>query len=122
MGEESSVNIILRAGAALLFGGFLVYVLRLVSKGRLLLKYSLLWILLCTVALICDAWPQLVYFISDSIGFVTPSNFIFLCAIVLLLAICLSLSVAVSRHVIAVKNLTQRVAILDKELERKAGE
>lgn len=116
------MNVILRTGAALFFGGFLVYVLRLVSKGKLLLKYSLLWIVLCLAALICDVCPQLIYFVSNSVGFVTPANFIFLCAIVLLLAICLSLSIAVSRHVIAVKNLTQRVAILEKELERKTGE
>lgn len=116
------MNVILRMGAALFFGGFLVYVLRLVSKGKLLLKYSLLWIVLCLAALACDVCPRLIYFVSNSVGFVTPSNFIFLCTIVLLLAICLSLSIAVSRHVIAVKNLTQRVAILEKELERKAGE
>ena len=48
------MNLILRIGAALFFGGFLVYVLRLVSNGKMLLKYSLLWILMCMAALICD--------------------------------------------------------------------
>ena len=38
------MNFFLRIGAAIFFGGFLVYVLRLVSKGKMLLKYSLLWI------------------------------------------------------------------------------
>ena len=112
----------LRLGAALVFGGFLLYVIRLVSKGKLLLKYSLLWIFLCGAVLICDLFPGIVYFVSDAVGFVTPSNFTFLVAIVLLLLICLSLSVAVSRHVMAVKNLTQRVALLEKQLEFQKNE
>ena len=52
-------------------------------------------------------------------GFVNPANFLFLGAIVLLLAISLSLSVAVSRHVLAIKSLTQRIALLEKELENR---
>lgn len=116
------MNLVMRLGAALVFGGFLLYVVRLVSKGKLLLKYSLLWIFLCSVVLICDLFPSIVYFVSDAVGFVTPSNFTFLVAIVLLLMICLSLSVAVSRHVMAVKNLTQRVALLEKQLEFQKNE
>lgn len=115
------MNIVLRLSAALVFGGFLAYVLRLVSKGKLLLKYALLWIFLCAIALICDIWPQIIFAVSGAIGFISPSNFVLLGAVVVLLAISLSLSVAVSRHVLAVKNLTQRVALLEKELEAKLG-
>ena len=114
------MNVVLRLGAALFFGGFLVYVLRLVSKGKLLLKYALLWMFLSVTALICDIWPQIIYAVSGAIGFISPSNFILLGAAMILLAISLSLSVAVSRHVLAVKNLTQRVAILEVELEKKS--
>lgn len=85
------MNLILRIGAALFFGGFLVYVLRLVSNGKMLLKYSLLWILMCMAALICDLCPQIIYSCSTAIGFVNPANFLFLGAIVLLLAISLCL-------------------------------
>lgn len=114
------MNLILRIGAALFFGGFLVYVLRLVSNGKMLLKYSLLWILMCVAALICDLCPQIIYSCSTAIGFVNPANFLFLGAIVLLLAISLSLSVAASRHVLAIKNLTHRIALLEKELEKRS--
>ena len=111
------MNFFLRIGAAIFFGGFLVYVLRLVSKGKMLLKYSLLWILMCMAALLCDLFPQLIFYCSTAIGFVNPANFLFLGAIVLLLAISLSLSV--SRHVLAIKSLTQRIALLEKELENR---
>lgn len=116
------MNVVLRLGAALFFGVFLVYVLKLVSKGKLLLKYALLWMFLCSAALICDVCPQIIYVISGAIGFISPSNFVLLGAVVVLLAISLSLSVAVSRHVLAVKNLTQRVGLLEKELEMRTGD
>ena len=45
----------------------------------------------------------------------TPSNFVFLVGIIILLAIALSLSVVVSKQVLSIKNLTQRIAILEKE-------
>lgn len=112
------VTVIMRILVAIADLVFLMCVLKLVSQDKLLLKYSLLWILLCLVVLACDAFPEIMYWAADLIGFISPSNFIFLVAIGLLLAITLSLSVAVSRAVVANKNLTQRLALLEKELER----
>ncbi|MFR3924063.1 MAG: DUF2304 domain-containing protein [Collinsella sp.] len=60
-------------------------------------------------------FPELIYRISGYIGFISPSNFAFLVAVVLLLMISLSLSIAISRLVTACKNLTQRIAILENE-------
>lgn len=112
------MSVVLRVLVAIIFVVFLICVLRLVSKDKLLLKYSLLWILLCVVCVICDLFPEIVYFASGILGFISPSNFIFLVSIALLLAISLSLSVAVSRLTIANKNLAQRIALLEKDLER----
>lgn len=111
------MSLALRFGSSLIFLVLLLYVFNLVSKGRLLLKYSLLWIFLCCIALLCLLVPNLVYLISDWIGFITASNFVLVVAIVLLLLICLSLSIAISRLVTAMKNLTQRIALLEKDLE-----
>ena len=113
------MSIIIRVCAAAFFLLFLGFVLGLVSKGKLQLKYSLLWMVLCAAILVCDAFPSIPSWFSGLLGFVTASNFILIVAIVILFAICLSLSVAVSRLVIAVKNLTQRVALLEEDLEKK---
>ena len=103
----------IRFGSALVFLFLLLYVCSLVSKGKLLLKYSLLWIFLCCLALLSLLLPDLVYCISNWLGFITASNFVLVIAIVLLLLISLSLS----RLVLAIKNLTQRIALLEKDLE-----
>lgn len=118
--EEGALSgymyLVMRVLIAVVLVVFLYSVFRLISQGRLLLKYSLLWILLCIVALACDIFPSIVYWASDTIGFLSPSNFVLLVAVVLLLAVALSLSVAVSRAVVANKNLTQRMALLEHEI------
>lgn len=108
----------MRVLAALFLVVFLYYVVKLVRKGRLRLRYSVLWLFLGAAALLVDAFPNLLYWTSELIGFVTPSNLLLVVAVMVLLVVCLSLSVSVSRSVVAVKNLTQRVAILEKEIER----
>lgn len=109
------MSMIIRVGAGVIFSGLFFYVVSLVGNGKLLLKYSLLWLCLCVVALFSVCFPELIYRISDCIGFISPSNFAFLVAVVLLLTISLSLSIAISRLVTACKNLTQRIAILENE-------
>lgn len=96
---------------------FFAYVISLVAKNRMLLKYSLLWMLLTVIAAICAIFPTPIYRLSTLFGFETPSNFIFFMGLLLLMAICLSLSVIVSGQTIKIKNLVQEQALLQKRLE-----
>ena len=41
------MSMIIRVGAVVIFSGLFFYVVSLVGKGKLLLKYSLLWLCLC---------------------------------------------------------------------------
>lgn len=91
----------------------LCYVAHLIGKGRLLLKYSLLWIGLAVILVICAVFPDAIFLFANSFGFETPSNFIFFLGLFCLMAIVLSLSVIVSRQALRIKNLTQRIALLE---------
>lgn len=97
----------------LLFG----YVLRLVSRRKILLGYSLLWFLLALILIICPLFPEPIFQLAYLFGIELPSNFIFILAIICLLAICLSLSVIASRQTAYQKTLVQEVALLNKEIE-----
>lgn len=110
------MGLIFKACIAVLMVIFLIHLFNLIKDGKLLLKYSLLWLLLCILVLICDAFPCIASYASEFAGFITPSNFIFLIAIIILTAICFSLSIAVSRSSVAIKNLSQEVALLEKEV------
>ena len=96
---------------------FFAYVVHLVAQDRLRLKYSLLWMLLSVVAVVCALFPMPLYEFAHLLGFVNPSNFIFFLGLFLLMVICLSLSVIISKQAIRIKNLTQEQALLAKRLE-----
>lgn len=100
-----------------------IYVVYLVSRERLLLKYSLLWLLLSIVILICAVFPRPLYSLASGLGFTLTSNFVFLLGLFFLMLIGLSLSVIVSKQTTSIKNLTQRLAIVEEELlnQRKSN-
>ncbi len=98
---------------------FMVGVCWQIAKGRLLLRYSLLWLFLGLAALICAIFPEPVFWLAYALGFNVASNFVLFIAIFFLLAICLSLSVIVSKQQMKLKDLVQRLAIMEEEAKHK---
>lgn len=94
-----------------------VYVVKLIVSGRLQLKYSLLWLASVVVLLLSALFPQPLCYLSSKMGFATPSNFIFILGFVFAILIMLSLSLIASKQAEAIKNLTQRLALLEKDFE-----
>lgn len=92
---------------------FLVFVILMLRRGRYLLKYSLLWFVLGLAGLVCAFFPELVYALSDVLGFETPSNFLLFAADFFLIAFCLSLCGVVSRQSLKIKRLVQHVSLLE---------
>lgn len=88
-----------------------------IVKGRLLLRYSLLWFVLALVAFLCALFPEPVFFVAYMLGFDMASNFILFVAIFLLLIIALSLSVIVSKQQTKLKNVVQDLALLKHDID-----
>ena len=105
--------------------GIIVYyfiVLRLLKKGRLTLKYSLLWLLMGVVMAILVIFPQLLKIMCEALGIVYGMNGLFTCALAFLLMLCMALTAIVSKQTDRIKNLVQESALLEKrvrELEEK---
>lgn len=93
----------------------LCYILHLVKHDRLQLRYSLIWLCLGIFMLVCAVFPAPLFAIGSFFGFATSSNFVFACVVFFLLLACLLLSSIVSKQAIAIKNLTQRLAIVERE-------
>lgn len=97
---------------------FMVGVCRQVAKGRLLLRYSLTWLALGTVAVFIVILPEPIFWLSSVVGFVNPSNFVFFVVLFFVLIICLNLSVVISRQQSKIKNLVQDLALLESRIEK----
>lgn len=114
--------IVLQIVAIVLCFAFLLYVAHLVARERLLLKYSLLWMVLTIIILLCAIFPQPLYGFAHLFGFENPSNFIFFIGLFFLLAIALSLSSIASKQSITIKNLVQEQALLAKRIDELAND
>ena len=109
--------IVLRISVAIFCVFLAAYVLYLVSKGRLLLKYSLLWLSLALILLLSAAFPDGVIYLAHVFGFEMTANFIFFIGLFCLMAIALSLTVIVSKQAKRISVLTQKLALVDYRVE-----
>ena len=96
----------------------LLYVSRLVAQEKLMLKYSLLWLVLAVVLFLAALFPNALFALASLFGFASPSNFIFVIGFFCLIAISLSLTVIVSKQALRIKNLVQRIALLEFSVEK----
>jgi hypothetical protein len=102
----------------------LLLILELIRRRYLRERYSLLWIATGGFSLLLSIKVDLLYEISDLLGFSIPSNALFFLGILFLILLSLGLSVITSR--LAEKNriLTQKVVLLERrvdELEKSHG-
>lgn len=96
---------------------FLLFTVYQIKRNKLLLRYSLMWMLLSILILLVAIFPQPVFRLSVLLGFDLGSNFIFSVAIFFLLALCMTQSRAISQQVIKNKAAIQRAALLEKRLD-----
>lgn len=103
----------------------LAFVLVLLNRGVLAVKYAILWLVCGAGLLLVALCPYIIYVIRDLLDMVMPSNVVFLIMFAFVLLLLLSHSVAVSELSDKSKRQTQTIALLEKrvrELERAAGQ
>jgi len=91
--------------------------IRMIVRYKLELKYALLWILMSITSLCLAIFPIILFQIAEILNVETPTNALFLMAILLILAIIFSLTIALSRASNKIKNLSQELGILKCEIE-----
>ncbi len=110
---------------AILLVGVLLYlmiIIYLMKKGRMSLKYSLMWFLAGLVLLICAIFPQIVGHITRLMGIYSETNGVFFVGVCFIILIILSLTSIASGLSERIRTLVQTQAMLEKrvrELEEK---
>ena len=91
----------------------------IVKKGKISLKYSIIWFACLFLLALFTIFPDLLAWITKLFGIQISSNFIFAFLICVLFVICISLTVIVSELNEKVRNLIQEVSILKNERIKK---
>ena len=95
---------------------FLLYIGRLIIKGKLREEYAIVWIVCTILLLIFSFWRDGLKVLSNIFGIYDPPNLVFTGAIFAILIYLLHLSVVVSKLQSQNKTLAQEIAIMKKEL------
>ena len=96
------------------------YVLRKIRRAQMEIDDAIYWIVVSIVLVIISIFPQIPDFFSDLLGMQSPSNFVFLSVIFVVILKLFSLSLEVSALKQKLKSTIQNVAIREKELEELA--
>ncbi len=109
----------------ILLVGVLLYILLIIylmKKGRMSLKYSLVWFLTGLVLLLCAIFPQAIGCVAKFLGIYSEVNGVFFVGVCFILLIILSLTSIVSGLSERLRTLVQTQGMLEKrvrELEEK---
>jgi len=96
--------------------GILLFIVELVRRRKLREEYSWLWLLTGSFILLLMLWFGLLKWFTNLIGALAPSSTIFFFAFLFLFFISLHFSVVISRLTSQVKDLAQRNALLELEI------
>lgn len=104
------------AAAALVLGG--LYIIRLIRKRKIELKYALPWLAVALIVLVVDCFPGILSGLADLLGIATPVNALFLLALCFSVCLIFILTVVVSRQSDRIKRLAQAVAINEEQIRQ----
>ena len=95
----------------------LIIIVTIVKRGRISIKYSLVWLISIFLLFLVAIIPNFMTSISKLLGFHTMSNMIFAILIAILLFICISLTIIVSGQTEKIRLLIQEVSMLKKKVD-----
>ena len=108
----------------LIFGAILMtyYILKRIRQSKLQIEYAIFWIVFSGILLIFSLFPFLVDMMTRAIGMELPVNFIFLLFILILILKAFFQTIETSALENKVRNLTQRLAIEEKDRQEELTE
>ncbi len=98
--------------------GAFVFVMKFIRKSRVKIEHTLFWLLVCLLMLLMSVFPQIPFWLAGLLGIESPSNFVFLFLIALLLVSQFFMAMRLSQQEIKLQELVQAVALKDRKKEK----
>lgn len=110
------MNIGLKTGLAIVSLIVLILIIITVSKRKLNIKYSFVWIIWAILAFIMSIFPETFYGLANLLGIEMPVNAVFLIMTALLYFLTFYVYIMISKHNEEIIKLTYEISTLKKEL------
>lgn len=82
-----------------------------IRKSKVRIEDSIYWVMFALILILFSVFPGVAYWLSDLVGTYSPSNFIFMLVIFLLLMKIFSMTVRLSQLESKLSELVQRIAL-----------
>ncbi len=96
---------------------FTLFILNLVRKNTLEVKYSIIWIILAILVVLISIGSNWIQWIAVKLGVLYTPSLMFLCAIILIIIYCIHLSIVITKQNKTIISLVQEIAIINKKIE-----
>lgn len=113
------MNLHLQIVSILFLFTILISIIYILRKGRIAIKYALVWFFAALVLLLLVIFPGLMDSLSNLLGFEVGSNMIFAGLIAMLIFINIALTVIVSGQSNKIRLLIQEVSMLKEKIDDK---
>lgn len=113
------MNLKLQIFMALISLLILIGIVELVRRKKLKEEYSLLWLITGCGLLLLAVSEKLLVGITSLFGAVLPSNMLFFFGLIFVLLLCLHYSLKISQMTTQIKNLAQKIALLEDDLKKE---
>jgi hypothetical protein len=111
------MNLRVRIVGTLVSVAIMLLILELVRRRKLREEYSWLWLVTGSVIVVLMIWVDLLKWITHMVGALVPSSTVFFLAVLFLMLIGLHFSVVISKLTDRNKELAQRFALLEMEID-----
>lgn len=110
-----TLRIVLILGAVLCF----LFMVHQIRRGRMLIDYAIFWVFFALLLIIFAVFPQIPYWISRILGFDSPSNFVFVFILLILIVREFFVTEHLSRLQVKADELARNIALKEAEEEKK---
>lgn len=93
----------------------LFYIIRKIRYSKMQIEYTLFWIVLSIIMILMAVFPQIVYWVTITMGMVSAANVVYLFIIGILLVKVFMMTIEISNLESKVQALIQEVGISGKE-------
>lgn len=93
-----------------------------IRRSKVRIEDSIYWVLFSIILILFSIFPQIAYWLSDLVGTYSPSNFIFMLVIFLLLMKIFSMTIRISQLETKLQELVQKIAldeVKSKEVQKE---
>lgn len=97
----------------------LIYIISMIKREKLELKYTLSWMIAAFAVLVMAIFPSIMDWMAQILNIYSTVNALFFIGMCFILVILFSLTIAMSRNSRKLKDMVQKIALLEHEIQVK---